>query len=1103
MTRWALSKPKHTLAIWGAVFGLLALAGIGVGNRLHRTNLLIPDTKAGRAEALQRSRFGDSSGVLILLRGPRSALDRQGPLLARNLDRQPHISVASPWTSGLGKSLRDGNHKALLLIRVKEPFEQVSGVAVPRIRSQLGREIQPPVVANMTGYPDIANAIHGDTVKAIERAELIAGPLLIIILLLVFRSPVAAAVPLAIGMTTVGASGGVLDLLNRLFDLDVVSFNLASMMGLALGVDYSLLLVSRFREELATGQEVRFAAQTAATTAGHTVRFAGLALVAAMLAALLVAPGTIMLSAVAGVLVATLLSVIAASTALPATLVVLGERINLWRFGHGSGERAGLAGAALAALRRPALAAGLVLVLMVALAAPAMAIETGPPDPRILPTSSPERRDFDAITQQLGDGWGAPYEITIAAKHGAVTTPRTLSEIQRFQNRIASSRSVQEVFGPGMIAQQTAPLARASEQLVKGRKQLGHSQEALGRLSHGLDRAARGTEQLRSGLATASSGAQQVASGSDRGQQGALQIQSGLAASQHGADLLQSGLSRSGPGLEKLARGAGKARSGVGRLRAGIRQIRNGAASGQPKLRKLRQALLTAESNVKALREPVGVANSNLSKALSSLDQMSPQSKNDPQYFQIYQAVDAAKAAISGTDPLTGQKVSSGYDGLDAALVATGDGAEQAAAAVARVEKRTNKLLRGVKKLSHGGGDLSQALDRLSAGAGRLRRGGSSAVAGAGRLSSGLSRLQTGAGSLASGVGRLQSGANDLSSGLQSGEARTGKLVSGVKRLHNGVVTFQARTAKSSKQLGNTGQLGKVLGSGYTTLAAVDTADGSTRSAASQAVNLDEGGTAARILVVEHGASDRAGDPLRKKLDADAATFARRTGTEVVVGGPAADLQDFDGAVSSSFPLMVALLCIVTFLVLIPLLRSLLLPLIAVALNVLTVAAALGVLTLLFSGSAPLGGPGFVDDIMRTSIFALVFALSIDYEVFLLARMREGYLRTGTTDGAIEYGLRNTAGVVTGAALIMTGVFVAFALSPIISMRELGLGLAVAVLLDATVVRLVLLPAAMRLAGDRIWWLPDWMKGLFREERRAPSGPSSPAELARVRSLAG
>jgi RND superfamily putative drug exporter len=178
----------------------------------------------------------------------------------------------------------------------------------------------------------------------------------------------------------------------------------------------------------------------------------------------------------------------------------------------------------------------------------------------------------------------------------------------------------------------------------------------------------------------------------------------------------------------------------------------------------------------------------------------------------------------------------------------------------------------------------------------------------------------------------------------------------------------------------------------------------------------------------------------------------------------------------------------------VPVLRSVLLPLLAVLLNLFTVAAAFGVLVLLFQGGAPLGGPGYIDAIMVSGVFSVVFGLSIDYEVFLLARMREGYALTGTTQGAIEYGLRRTAGVVTGAALIMTGVFVAFAMSNIASMRQLGVGLTVAVLLDATLVRLVLLPAAIRLTGDRAWWLPRPLERVLGRSR--PPAQSRAGHLA-------
>jgi len=171
--------------------------------------------------------------------------------------------------------------------------------------------------------------------------------------------------------------------------------------------------------------------------------------------------------------------------------------------------------------------------------------------------------------------------------------------------------------------------------------------------------------------------------------------------------------------------------------------------------------------------------------------------------------------------------------------------------------------------------------------------------------------------------------------------------------------------------------------------------------------------------------------------------------------------------------------------------RSPVLALLAVALNLVTVGAAVGVLVLCFQGSSPLlGGAGELDAIALMGIFAIVFGLSIDYEVFFMSRLVEGRALTGTTDGAIDYALRKTAGIITGAAFIMAAVFLAFAASPVMNTRQFGVGTTVAVLLDATVVRLVLLPALVKLLGERTWWVPRWLT------RRTPvdgtPNPSSP-----------
>jgi RND superfamily putative drug exporter len=124
----------------------------------------------------------------------------------------------------------------------------------------------------------------------------------------------------------------------------------------------------------------------------------------------------------------------------------------------------------------------------------------------------------------------------------------------------------------------------------------------------------------------------------------------------------------------------------------------------------------------------------------------------------------------------------------------------------------------------------------------------------------------------------------------------------------------------------------------------------------------------------------------------------------------------------------------------------------------------------------PFGGQSYIDVVGGTMIFGVVFGLSIDYAVFLLIRMRERYEEDGDNAAAIRFGLEKTARVITGAGVILLAVFVAFAIAPIANVSQLGTGLTVAVLLDATVVRIVFLPALMLLLGDRVWWMPQWLQ---------------------------
>jgi RND superfamily putative drug exporter len=208
--------------------------------------------------------------------------------------------------------------------------------------------------------------------------------------------------------------------------------------------------------------------------------------------------------------------------------------------------------------------------------------------------------------------------------------------------------------------------------------------------------------------------------------------------------------------------------------------------------------------------------------------------------------------------------------------------------------------------------------------------------------------------------------------------------------------------------------------------------------------------------------------------------FKQQTGLQAATGGSAAELLDYKEVMGARVPLLILALCLITYLMLVPILRSVVLPAIAVVLNLVTVSVAMGVVTCfavdgVVAKHAPIGGAGKPDVVAVTAVFCIIFALSIDYYVFLLTRMREEYVRTQSNADAVTFGIEKTGRIVTGAAAIMIGTFFAFALAKFSIVAELGIGLTSAILVDATLVRLGLLPAVMRLFGDWTWFMPRWL----------------------------
>jgi len=205
-------------------------------------------------------------------------------------------------------------------------------------------------------------------------------------------------------------------------------------------------------------------------------------------------------------------------------------------------------------------------------------------------------------------------------------------------------------------------------------------------------------------------------------------------------------------------------------------------------------------------------------------------------------------------------------------------------------------------------------------------------------------------------------------------------------------------------------------------------------------------------------------------------------GLDVLVGGFYASSVDLQDDLLERFPLLIALVLIITAIALFIAFRSVLVPLKAVVMNCLSVAGAFGLIVLVFQdglfGLTEATGAIYV--VVPVLVFAVVFGLSMDYEVFLLSRIKEAFDRSGRNSQATMEGLSATASVITSAALIMIIVFGAFAFSRVVPVRLIGFGLAVAVLLDATLIRMILVPSFMHIAGHWNWW-PGSRRGTSRE----------------------
>ncbi|MEX2587923.1 MAG: MMPL family transporter [Actinomycetota bacterium] len=405
---------RRIWVIWASAFFLVssAVAGAGVVPKLSPGGFQSDDTESARASGLLEEEFdAGAPNLLLLVSGPqaRSVDDpfvaERGAALTERLASDPRVKHAySYWTLGAPSLVGDNGRQAMILARLNGGEERVmqSADEIAGEIAQQEDDLAVRVGGSAKVFSEIAHQVESD----LQKAELVTFPIILVLLVLVFGSAVAAGLPLGVGALAVVGTLVVLRILAGFTEVSIFALNLTTGLGLGLGIDYSLFIVSRFREELTAGAGTESAVVTTVQTAGRTVLFSGLT-VAASLVALLAFPLPIMHSfAYAGSAVV-LVAAAGAIVSLPAMLGVLGPKVNRFSLieqrpvNDGEGFWSHMA---RVVMRRPLPIATVVIVLLVLLGAPFFNVKFGVWDDRVLGERAPSRQVQDEVREKFSVG---------------------------------------------------------------------------------------------------------------------------------------------------------------------------------------------------------------------------------------------------------------------------------------------------------------------------------------------------------------------------------------------------------------------------------------------------------------------------------------------------------------------------------------------------------------------------------------------------------------------------------------------------------------------------------------------------------------------------
>lgn len=1019
------------LAVWLIILGVAGgILSPKTTDVVKGGGFIIDGSESARAAEILESDFGAAtqSNVVVVFRD--TERDVKDPELRAEIEeRLGHMAalpgvtrVASYYSTGLTDLVSEDQHTQIALVAMSGDEGEIQD-RVGELRAELDDMSMEHYI---TGLPAINYDTEITSEHDLRRSEMFTIPIVVILLLLVFRTVISAAIPLIVGAVSVITTLGLLYLVGSRFDTSIFALNVASMIGLGLGIDFCLIVINRFREERAAGYDTSSAVARTMATAGRSITYSGITVILAMgVLTLMLRDVMIVRSISLAVMLVAMVALLAGMTLLPAVLGILQHRLEWLPVLPRRKKTAAAAHEGIwyrishAIMARPGMWLFISLAILAVCAWPIRNLSMVGASTGSLPKGNESVQGARIMDEAFGSNQLTPIQIVLKSDEpGGIWNTEFLTGITKLTQLAQADLRVAEV-----SSLRTFVPFYSDERFAEYVRQDFFSPAPEMRDWTNLSSVELPDVEFETVIYAQ---VPQVPPAPAFVGLGAFSLDPGTAVAQRSAPAFQVIRVMSGS-LTVTAQGPTDISTEA------TNQQQTPAPVGEPFTVNAGEQLVIPSNTVIEL-----LSNESEPTDFLTVTMFVERSSTDPQQTWV-----------------EGQPSPDVFEGIPRRVLAGGVSMYMPPGSTTiQVDRATAQPGAFFPKHVHPGPELIA-----------VEQGEFTIFAAPPN-----EMTMTGA------TGQVEEGEFDTPITLGPGSKA---LVQGYQ-VHRGRNLGTETTVFYSARVYDATVLPFIL-------------VGPTQRAV-QFVNLEGDNDASVVTIISrYGQYDDRHQALVTDLREEIIPgIPELAGYEVFVGGDSAGFMDFRDKLYGRFPLVAGAVMLLIFIILMMFFQSVFLPLKAIFMNLVSVVATYGILVVIFQyghGAELLGfeSQGLLNVITPAILFVILFALSTDYEVFMLSRVKEYYHETKNNEEAVAAGLQHTAGVITAAGLILIGTFGSFASARVVTIKEIGIGLAIGVLIDSTIVRVIMVPATMRLMGATNWWMPDWLKRIVPELHEGPA----------------